>query len=165
MEETMEPQADPEREFLRHTVATLAYRAEKVLRDVPSGIVNLRIAGSTRSAAEILAHMGDLMEWALWLAKGKHVWHDSTPGRWDDEVSRFFRSLRLLDEFLASELKPGAAPGKLFQGPVADALTHVGQIALIRGVAGTPVRSENYFRADIVPGRVGTDQSGQRVEF
>ena len=161
----MEPQANPEREFLRHAVATLAYRAEKVLKDVPAHFPNLRIAEGVRTPAEILSHMGDLLDWALWLAKGTHVWRDTPPREWNDDVARFFESLTLFDRFLASGVNPGAVPGKLFQGPVADALTHVGQIALMRRLAGVPVRGENYFRADIVPGRVGADQSARRVEF
>jgi len=161
----MEPHTDPERELLRHTVATLAYRAEKTLRDVPPHVPNLRIAAGTRTPAEILAHMGDLMDWALWLSKGEHVWHDSPPRQWADDVARFFESLRAFDRFLASDVKPAAPPAKLFQGPVADALTHVGQIAMLRRLAGAPVRGENYFRADIVAGRVGADQSARRVEF
>jgi hypothetical protein len=105
------------------------------------------------------------LDWALWLAKGKHVWRDTPPGEWSHDVARFFDSLQSFDHFLVSGVSPGAHPGKLFQGPVADALTHVGQIALMRRLAGAPVRGENYFRADIIPGRVGADQSARRVEF
>lgn len=161
----METHADSERELLRHTIAALAYRAEKVLRNVPAHVPKFRAAEGARTPVEILAHMGDLMEWARWLAQGKHVWHDTPPGEWDTEVARFFESIRLFDQFLASDVEPGAPAGKLFQGPVADALTHVGQIGLLRRLAGAPVRGENYFRAEIVPGRVGADQSARRVEF
>ena len=156
---------DPERELLRHAIATLAYRAEKVLRDAPAGFSSLRIGEGNRTPAAVLAHMGDLMDWALWLAKGEHIWREMPPQEWDRDVTRFFDSLGALDTFLGSGVPLGALPGKLFQGPVADALTHVGQIAMLRRVAGAPVRGENYFRADIVPGRVGADQSTRRVEF
>ncbi len=161
----MSPQSDPATELLRHTCATLAYRAEKVLRGIPAHVPGLRVGEGARTPGEILAHMGDLMDWALSLAKGAHVWREVPPGKWEDDVARFFESLRVLDQFIASGVTPGTLPGKLFQGPVADALTHVGQIALIRRLAGAPVRGENYFRADIVPGRVGADQSARRVEF
>ena len=161
----MDKRTDPEVGFLRHALATLAYRAEKALRGAPGIFPSLRIAPGTRSPAEILAHMGDLMDWALWLAKGKHVWRDSAPQEWDADVDRFFAALQALDLFLASGVPPGAPPGRLFQGPVADALTHVGQIAIMRRVAGSPVKGENYFRAEIAPGRAGADQSGRRVEF
>ncbi|HTY57900.1 MAG TPA: hypothetical protein VMF59_03745 [Bacteroidota bacterium] len=161
----MDNHPDPEVELLRHTCATLAYRAEKVLRDFPPHARGLRIGEGVRSPAEILSHLGDLMDWALSLARGAHAWREIPPRKWEDDVARFFESLRLFDQFLASGVAPGSPPGKLFQGPVADALTHVGQIALIRRAAGVPVRGENYFRAHIVPGRVGTDQSARRVEF
>ena len=105
------------------------------------------------------------MDWSLSLAKGAHVWRENPPQDWDDDVARFYESLRVLDQFIASGVAPGAPAGKLFHGPVADALTHVGQLAMMRRIAGAPVRGENYFRADIVPGRVGADQSSRRVEF
>jgi len=156
---------DNDTDFLRHTLATLAYRAEKVLRNAPAGFSILQIASGTRTPGQILAHMGDLMDWALWLAKGSHVWRDSAPREWEMDVDRFFAALLALDLFLASGVAPGAPPGRLFQGPIADALTHTGQIALMRRVAGSPVRAENYFRAEIVAGRAGADQSARRVEF
>ncbi len=156
---------DGRRGFLRHTIATLAYRGGKVIRDAPEGFATLRACEFCRSAAEILRHIGDLLEWALWLAKGEHRWHDAGPQSWEADVDRFFEGLRRLDEYLAADTPLGYPPEKLFQGPIADALNHVGQIATLRRLAGSPVRGENYFRAEIVVGRVGADQSSKRVEF
>ena len=119
-----------------------------------------------RSAAEILRHIGDLLEWALWLAKGTHRWRDAEPqSSWEADVDRFFEGLRRLDEYLAADAPLGYPPEKLFQGPIADALNHVGQIATLRRLTGSPVRGENYFKAEIVVGSVGAEQSSKRVEF
>lgn len=153
------------REFLRHAIATLAYRGGKVLRGAPDGFGSFKIGETARSAGEILAHIGDLLDWAVSLAEGKHVWHDSSPGAWEADVARFFEGLARLDRHLASEADLGFRAEQLFQGPIADALTHVGQLAMLRRLAGVPVRGENYFVADIVPGRVGSDQSPARREF
>lgn len=157
--------AQVKREFLRHTVATLAYRGGKVVRGAPEGFGVVRASETGRSALEILAHIGDLLEWALWLAKGQHKWRDATPQSWEVQADRFFEGLGRLDEFLASDEPLGNPPEKLFQGPIADALNHVGQIAVLRRIAGSPVRGENYFKAEIVVGRVGPEQSSKRVEF
>jgi len=154
-----------DRQLLRHCVATLAYRAGKALRGAPEGFGEYRIAKVTRSAGEILAHMGDLLDWTLWMAQGKREWHDSKPLPWAQEVQRFFTALAALDAYLAMETPLQASPEKLFQGPVADSLTHVGQIATLRRLAGSPVRGENYLLADIVIGRVGPEQSAPRREF
>jgi hypothetical protein len=162
---TVATSVDAKRDFLRHTVATLAYRGGKAVRGAPTGFAARRVGETTRSAVEILAHIGDLLDWALWLAKGQHVWKDTAPQSWEDEVKRFFDGLQRLDAYLASDAPLGWPPEQLFQGPIADALTHVGQIATLRRVAGSPVRGENYFRADIVTGRVGPAQSAPRVEF
>lgn len=157
--------AQVKREFLRHTVATLAYRGGKVVQEVPDGFGAVRASETGRTALEILAHLGDLLEWALWIAKGQHKWRDATPESWNVQVERFFEGLKRLDEFLASDEALGNPPEKLFQGPIADAINHVGQIAVLRRLAGSPVRGENYFKAEIVVGRVGPEQSSKRVEF
>ena len=157
--------SDPARELLRHTVATLAYRAAKPLRDAPDSFAAFRIGEASRTPAQILAHLGDLFDWALSLAKGQQKWHDSTPLPWPQEVARFFAAVEAFDEYLASGEPLHESPEKLFQGPVADALNHVGQIAMLRRLAGAPIRGENYHRADISAGRVGLEQSTPRREF
>lgn len=161
----MSADSDGKRELLRHTVATLAYRGGKALRQAPEGFASLRVNDSTRMPGQILAHIGDLLDWALSLAKGQPAWKDSPPRAWELEVARFFAALHELDAYLASAAPLGCLPEKLFQGPIADALTHVGQIGLLRRVAGAPVRGENYFQAEIVAGRVGPEQSSPRREF
>ena len=156
---------DPQRQFLRHTIATLAYRGGKAMREAPEGFATTRVCATSRSAAEILAHIGDLLEWGVSMAKGKPVWKPAPPQAWDADVERFFNGLQGLDDFLAGEAPLANSPEKLFQGPIADALTHVGQLATLRRLAGSPVRAENYFKAEIAIGRVGPDQSTKRVEF
>jgi len=151
--------------MLRHTVATLAYRAGKALRGAPPEFAAYRADASSRTPVEILAHMGDLFDWALSLANGNQKWHNSTPLSWDREVERFFASLEAFDQRLASAEPLGETAEKLFQGPVADALTHTGQIAMLRRMAGCKMSGENYHVAEIVEGRVGQAQAAPRREF
>jgi hypothetical protein len=153
------------RAFLRHTLATVAYRGRKAVSGAPPGFADVRISETSRTPVEILAHLGDLFDWALSLVRGQHVWHDSRPLPWDQEVARFFEAMEKLDEALAGEAPLGCPEERIFQGPIADALTHVGQIAMIRRVAGGPVRGENYYAADISAGRVGFLQGPPKVEF
>jgi hypothetical protein len=156
---------DPKRELLRHALATIAYRGGKTMRGAPPDFAAFRPAEGSRAAGEILAHIGDLFEWALWLAKGSHVWHDSTPLAWEREVARFFDALAALDAHLSSGVPIDATPEQLLQGPIADAMTHIGQLAMLRRMAGSPVRGENYYKAEIVAGRIGRDQPAPRREF
>ena len=149
-----------DREWLRHCLATLAYRAGKTIRDAPSGFGEFHLDEPTAmTPARILAHMGDLMAWALSMAQGRQTWRNSTPGEWDAEVERFFGALAAFDAYLASAAPLHVPPERLLQGPIADALTHVGQLATRRRLAGSPVRGENYFVADITIGRVGAEQA------
>jgi hypothetical protein len=156
---------DTSRQLLRHTVATLAYRAGKALRGAPDSFADFRAEAKVRTPGQILAHLGDLFDWALSIAKGKQEWHDSMPLPLSEGVKRFFAALEAFDAFLASDSPLQCPAEKLFQGPVADALTHVGQIAILRRLAGVPIRGENYFVADITLGRVGADQPAPRREF
>ncbi len=157
--------ADSSRQLLRHTLATLAYRAGKTVRDAPDKFAAFSTGEKGRTPADILAHMGDLFDWALSIAKGKQEWHNSKPLPWPKETERFFKTLHAFDDYLASDAPLGASPEKLFQGPVADALTHTGQIAILRRMAGCPMRGENYFRAEINAGRVGAEQAAPVSEF
>ncbi|MEW6320600.1 MAG: hypothetical protein AB1635_05880 [Acidobacteriota bacterium] len=156
---------DPVREYLRHTVATLAYRGGKAVRGVSDDVAAHVLGDRTRTPLAILAHINDLLDWAMQLCEGRHVWKASTPGTWADEVARFHRGLAAFDARLAAPEPLGFPPEQLFQGPVADALTHVGQIALIRRLAGSPVKAENYFKARIERGRVGAEQAAAAFEF
>ena len=153
------------RELLRHCLATVAYRGGKALRDAPPDFSGVRPAPGSRSAGEILAHMGDLLDWGASIVRGAQTWHDSTPQAWERgrravlqrpcgaSTKRWRRTRR-------------AAPTKqLFQGPIADLLTHIGQIGMLRRLAGSPVRPENYLAAEITVGRVGLDQPAPRYEF
>src|SRR3954454_7861298 len=148
--------ADGKIEMLRHTVATLAYRGGKALRGAPAEFAGY---GSGRTPGAILAHICDLFDWALTLADGKQAWHNSRPQSWEADVARFFGLLEAFDRRLASGVPLNETPERLFQGPVADALTHVGQIAMLRRMAGCAMSGENYFVAKIETGRVGADQA------
>ena len=150
---------------LRHAVATLAYRAAKVLRDAPADFSAYRPGETSRSAGEILAHLGDLLDWALSIAQGAEKWTGTAPQPWDSGSARFFAALAAFDDYLASDAELHAPAGKLFQGAIADALTHVGQLAMMRRLAGAPVRGENYYVANIEIGRSGASQLSGVAEF
>jgi hypothetical protein len=146
-------------------IATIAYRGGKAVRGAPDSFSQFRAADQTRSPGEILAHIGDLMEWGLSISQGQQRWRDSVPLPWAAEVRRFFTALEALEVYLASDQPLYESIEKLFQGPVADALTHIGQIAMLRRLAGAPVRGENYHKAQIITGRVGADQAAPVREF
>lgn len=154
-----------DRTLLRHTVATIAYRGGKVLRDAPPGFGDVSAQEGSRTAVRILAHVGDLFDWALSLADGEQVWRETLSDDWDVQVARFHAGLEALDARLASPEPLGRPSERLFQGPFADALTHIGQLATLRRVAGAPVRAENYLKAEITVGRVGADQAPPVFEF
>jgi hypothetical protein len=145
------------REQLRHTLATLAYRATRALEGAPESFAGFD--GSGRRPEQILAHMGDLFDWALSMAVGKPAWHKSEPLAWSAEKRRFFAALGKFDALLASGETLHAPEDRLFQGPVADALTHVGQLAMLRRLAGCPAHGENFYVAAIETGKVGPEQA------
>lgn len=153
------------RAFLRHTLATMAYRGGKAIRNAGPSFAEYGSAETSRTPAKILAHIGDLMDWGLAMSEGRREWHDSVPLAWEKECERFFAALKKFDDYLASEKPLEVSAERLFQGPIADALTHIGQIAMLRRMAGVPIRGENYYVAEITAGRVGADQAAPRKEF
>jgi hypothetical protein len=161
----MEERLSSDVAMLRHTVATVVYRGAKTVRDAPKGFDAYRVKPGSRAPIEILAHIGDLFEWALSMAKGAEAWHNSIPIEWDREVNRFFRTVTAFDDFLDNSSGLACSAERLFQGPVADALTHIGQLAMLRRMYGSPIRGENFFRAEIAAGRVGPEQATPKKEF
>jgi hypothetical protein len=157
--------SDPKRELLRHTLATLAYRGGKAVRNAPAGFADFQAGAGVRAPGQILAHIGDLLDWGLSIAQGRRTWHDSNPLPWEQGSERFFAALKKLDDFLASSAPVQASLEKIFQGPVADALTHVGQINILRRLASAPVKGESYYEAAIETGRVSADQAAPKREF
>ena len=156
---------DSARQLLRHSLATLAYRAAKPLRGAPDNFCKLKVSADARTPVEILAHMGDLFDWALSSVRGQERWHSSTPLRWSEETERFFTALAAFDAYLASDQPMHATPEALLQGPIGDAFTHVGQISLLRRLADAPVRPENYYVAKVTVGVVGAEQPAPVYEF
>jgi hypothetical protein len=151
---------DSQTDLFRHALATLAYRTARALENAPESFADFDGAG--RRPIQIVAHMGDLFDWALSMAQGKPAWHNSQPLGWAAEQQRFFAALGAFDQYLASDA-PVQAPieahiERLFQGPVADALTHAGQLAMLRRLAGAPIRGENYYLAAIAAGQVDAAQ-------
>ena len=157
--------SDPVRHLIRHTVATLAYRADKVLRDAPAGFADHKVSPASRTPLEIVSHLGDLVEWAERMAQGEYRWAPQSSANWQAACDRFFHGLVALDGSLERAAFTEYPAEVIFQGPIADSLTHVGQLAMIRGALGAPIRPESYARAQIEVGRVGTEQSATRKEF
>jgi len=147
---------DDKRQLLRHTVAALAYRAARAMEGAPVAFAEFARAG--RMPVQLLAHMSDLFDWALSAAQGNERWHTSKPHTWVTEQQRFFAALHAFDSYLASNEPLYASAEGLFQGPIADALTHVGQLAMMRRLAGCPTRVENFFVAEVKAGQVGSEQ-------
>jgi hypothetical protein len=148
---------DLKKDLIRHTLATVAYRGGKTIRGAPADFADFKGVGKT--PGELVAHLGDLFDWTLRMAQGDKSWSQSPKLTWDQASERFFTSLAALDAYLASEQPVHAPLEKLFQGPIADSLTHIGQLAMLRRLAGAPIRGENYYVASIETGRVGAEQA------
>jgi hypothetical protein len=146
-----------DRLLLRHLLATLAYRATRALDNAPQEFAEFGDAG--RQPVQIVAHIGDLLDWALSMASGNPRWQNSAPLAWPAEVERFYAALKAFDSALESADEIHAPIDRLIQGPVADALTHVGQLAMLRRMAGCATHGENFYVAEITIGQTGPDQA------
>ena len=156
--------ADPQRQLLRHLIASLAYRTAKALRAAPEGFADFQAPGGVKTPVQVLAHMGDLFDWALRMARGGKEWTQAVPQPVEQEGERFFAAVKAFDDFLASEA-PLQSVERMLQGPIVDAITHAGQLAMLRRQAGAPIRAEAFFIAEIAVGRVGADQAAPKREL
>jgi len=151
--------------YLRHTLATLVYRLSKVVSEVPEHYPQFKVSVDSRSPIEILDHINDLIDSAFTASTGKHKSTKAYANNWYRVVSRFYNSIREFDNYLAANNKIACSVERLLQGPIADVLTHIGQLAMLRRLAGKTIKGEDYFDADISIGRVGPEQIMPKREF
>ena len=148
------------RKLLNHFLAALAYRTQKALRDAPADFGSFRAADGVRTPAELVRHMASVLGYARTFFVGGKYWPkplDSFP----EEVQRFHEMLGLLAQHLrdGDPFRDGMTEERLLQGPFSDAMTHAGQLALLRRLAGAPVPPENFIVAEIKEERLGPDQA------
>jgi hypothetical protein len=145
---------------LRHFLAALAYRTQKALRDAPPDFGSYRAAPGVRTPSELVCHMTSVLGYARTVFVGGHYRPDPLPSL-RAETERFHEMLVDLARYLESgaPLLLGMSPERLLQGPFSDAMTHAGQLAILRRLAGAPVAPENFIVADIDGDRCGSRQA------
>ena len=157
------------RQLLRHAVATIAYRGGNALRNAPATFADYRCGDSMRTPGQILAHIGDLLEWSTRMVQGdeslRAAWRPLPATTWNQDMDRFYAALSALDASLQGDRPMGISAAILFQGPISDVITHIGQLAMLRHMSGAKVKSEVMVRAEIVVGRVGPEQTTSQFEF
>ena len=153
------------RQFLRHATATIAYRGAKALRGAPPEFAHFKASPTTRTPLEILAHIGDLLEVSAARLRGPTQWKEVPPDTWERQTARFHAALQSIDDALGSDAAIEVSLEHWYQGPFADALTHVGQLAMLRRMFGAPMKGEAYFYADIRQGQVGPNQAPADAKY
>jgi hypothetical protein len=151
---------DPKRELLRHFLAALAYRTQKALRDAPVQFSAFQAGNQVRTPVEVVRHMTSVLGYARTFFIGGEYRPDPLPSL-HEEVVRFHRMIQDLARHIESgtSFRDGMTAERLLQGPFADAMTHAGQLVMLRRLAGSPVPPENFIGADIAPERLGLDQA------
>jgi hypothetical protein len=146
------------RRLLRHFLGALAYRTQKALRGAPAGFGEFRAGVNVRTPHELVWHMTGVVGYARTMLHGG----DFAPPRlatFEEEVVRFHATLEALrDDFTNPLLAARISDEQFLQGPLSDAMTHAGQLAMLRRLAGEPVPSENFIFANVSADNVGPDQ-------
>jgi hypothetical protein len=148
---------EPQRKILRHFLAALAYRTQKAIRMASDGYADFRVVPGVRTPHQIVRHMSDVLMYACAYYTGESHRALSAPS-FAEQVDHFHEVLSELDGYIETGSPVGTTYERLLQGPLADAMSHVGQLALLRRLAGDPVPPENFIEADIEDGRVGREQ-------
>lgn len=150
---------DPKRELLRHFLAALAYRTQKAVRGAPASFADFAPGEQVRSPKELVMHMTTVLGYARSFFRGGGTWWPDPLPSMDEEMERFHGVIQELAGHLeAGDLMEGTTPERMLQGPFADAMTHAGQIAMLRRLAGCPIPPENFIMAEITSQNVGPDQ-------
>jgi hypothetical protein len=151
---------DDKRSLLRHFLAALAYRTQKALRGAPAEFGSFRAAEGVRTPAELIRHMTSVLGYARTFFIGGQYRPEPLPSL-NEETIRFHNMLEDLARHIAAgtPLLEGMSEERLLQGPFSDAMTHAGQLAMLRRLAGVPVPPENFIVADIEPERLGIEQA------
>lgn len=151
---------ETKRKLLNHFLAALAYRTQKALRDAPQGFGSFRAIEGVRTPAELVRHMTSVLGYARTHFIGGRYWPDPLESL-AEEIERFHETIGMLAQHLrdGDPLLAGMTEERLLQGPFSDAMTHAGQLALLRRLAGAPVPPENFIVAEIEPDRLGPDQA------
>ena len=151
------------RRLLQHFLAALAYRTQKALRGAPDGFADFRAGTHVRTPHELLWHMTGVIGYARTMLHGG----DYAPPRlptFREEIERFHETLAALrDDFANEALRARITDAQFLQGPLADAMTHAGQLAMLRRLAGSPVPSEDFIFADVQATNVGARQPEPRA--
>jgi hypothetical protein len=143
--------------LMRHFLASIAYHATKALKDAPNNYPDLEMGNGIRTPKMILRHISGVLTYA----HSFYEHYDSTwldVRTWEEEVERFYYVLSKLDKSIQEKNPIGVSVEQMLQGPLSDSMEHVGQLLMLRRVAGSPVPSENFIYADIRVGVVGPDQ-------
>jgi hypothetical protein len=148
---------DGHRVMLRHFLAAIAYRTQKSLRGAPEGFGGFRVAPGVRTPAELVRHMTSVLGYATTFFVGGAF--DATPlATLENEVARLHATLSRLHEHFANGSFERMRPEGFLQGPLADAMTHVGQLAMLRRLYGAPVPPENFIFAEVDSRNVSAEQ-------
>jgi len=148
-----------QRALLRHFLATLAYRTQKAIRGAPPDYWFFEAGHEVRTPKVLLEHMTSVLGHARCRFRGGEWWPDplDTP---EEEIIRFHDMLQDLSDHLeVGDALVDTTPYRLLQGPFSDAMTHAGQLAMLRRLHGVPVPPEDFIHAEIDPGEPGRDPS------
>jgi hypothetical protein len=148
------------RALLTHFLAALAYRTQKALRGAPDNFGSFRIKDGVRTPSELVRHMTSVLGYARTFFVGGSYWPDPLPTL-SDEIERFHQMIELLAQHLRNgdSFLNDITEERLLQGPLADAMTHAGQLAMLRRLVGDPVPPENFIVAQIKSDSLGIDQA------
>jgi hypothetical protein len=144
-------------DLLRHFLASITYHATKAINGSPDSYPELDVGKGVRTPRSILHHITGVLSYAhSFYEHYETTYFEHRP--WDGEVRRFYETLSKLDESIREKGPEGVSEEQLLQGPLSDSMAHVGQLLMLRRMAGSPVPSENFIYADMRKGVVGPDQ-------
>ena len=153
---------NPNRQLLRHYLASIAYHLQKAIRGAPPTCWAFSTGNQVRTPEAIQRHMTSVLGYARTFLVGGIYRPEPLPSI-HDEIDRFHQILEEVSNLLDTDSSlRGITEFQLLQGPFSDIMTHIGQLSLLRRLNGSPVPPENFVYAEISATRLGKDQPEPR---
>ncbi len=134
--------------FIQHFLKVLSYRFEKAIHNAAESYPKHASGHGIRTPLELLGHMNGVLEFAISSLKNQPR-RNIPEQSWQEQITLYYEKLKELNQLMQENSFDTDTLERILQGPLADAMTHIGQLAMMRRLANSAIAGENYFAADM----------------
>lgn len=151
-------------EYLRHTLATIAYRFQKSVSVAGKGFAGFSLGKGSRNTTEIIHHIYHVLWWTrVFVQEERFINEKPEKLSFALEIKRVNSELAVLDKVFSETALGMDFSKRLLQGPLSDVLTHIGQLSMLSRLNGHPIKGEDFSSAEISTGVLDYFQQNENL--